>query len=387
MNEQIYLDHAATTPLDAAVLERMLPFLTTTFGNPSSAHATGRAARAAVDDGRDRLAAAFGCEQRELIITSGGSEADNLALRGILRRWGAERGRHLVVSAIDHEAVLATARQLAETGVCELTVVDCDEDCRIDPERVAAAVRDDTVLVSVMHVNNETGVIQEIGRIAEAVRARNPRTWIHCDAVQAAGKLEVSLEALGVDLISISAHKLYGPKGTGALLARWGCWLEPQITGGGQERGRRSGTENVAGIVGFAAAAELANTNRADELARQMALRDALEAAACDRLDDIVVAGRDVPRVGISALVVGGAPPGSLVTALDRRGIAVSGGSACSSGADQPSHVLACLGLDASSAALLRCSVGRATTMSHVTAAADAIVAAVEQARAVTAVR
>jgi cysteine desulfurase len=265
--QPIYLDHAATTPLDPEVRAALLPWLGELFGNPSSAHGHGRRARAAVDDARDRVAAAAGCASREVILTSGGTEADNLALRGVLERWGAERGRHLVVSAIEHEAVLATAQRLAEAGRADLTVVDCDRQGRIDPAAVASAVRPDTVLVSVMLANNEVGTVQDVPAIAAAVRARNPRSLVHTDAVQALGRLPLGLGALGVDLLSLSAHKAYGPQGVGALVAGHAVFPAAQITGGGQERERRSGTENVAGVVGFGAAAELARRRQETDAA------------------------------------------------------------------------------------------------------------------------
>ncbi len=269
---RIHLDHAATTPLAAAVLEEMLPYLTTTQGNPSSVHASGRAARSAVDGARDRVASLLGCAQREIVFTGSGTEADNLALRGVLERRGAEVGRHMVVSAIEHDAILETARHLEAAGAATLTVAGCDHDCRVSPESVAAAVGDDTVLVSVMFVNNETGAIQDVAAIAEAVHRRNPRTLVHTDAVQALGRIPVHPDALGVDLLSLSAHKIYGPKGVGALWIRHGVALAAQSTGGGQERARRSATENVAGIVGLAAAADLAEQVRVRETDRQRAL-------------------------------------------------------------------------------------------------------------------
>ena len=269
---RINLDHAATTPVTAQVLEEMLPYLTTTQGNPSSVHASGRAARAAVDAARDRVAAVLGCAQREIVFTGSGTESDNLALRGVVERWGGERGRHIVVSAIEHEAVLETARRLEEIGAATLTVAACDRDGRISPESVAAAVTPETVLVSVMFVNNETGAVQDVAAIAAAVRDRNPRTLVHTDAVQALGRVPVHPGALGVDLLTVSAHKVYGPKGVGALYVRDGVLIAAQSTGGGQERNRRSATENVAGVVGLARAAELAEAARAEETRRQAVL-------------------------------------------------------------------------------------------------------------------
>ncbi len=289
---RIYLDHAATTPVAPEVVDAMLPLLRETWGNPSSPHGRGRSARAAVDDARDRLAAVLGCVPRELTFTSGGTEADNLAMRGVVQRWGAEHGRHLVVSAVEHEAVLSTAISLAERDEAELTVVPCDRDGRVDPERIAAAVRDDTVLVALMLANNEVGTVQEVGRAARLARGRNPRVLVHTDAVQALGRVQIDLAALDVDLLSVSAHKCYGPKGCGALYARWGTHMTAQLEGGGQERGRRSGTENVAAIAGFAVAAELVERERPVQATRQAALRDALESAILERAPGTRVAAR-----------------------------------------------------------------------------------------------
>ena len=356
----------------------MLPFLREHWGNPSSPHGHGRRARSAVDDARDRLAAVLGCAPRELTFTSGGTEADNLAIRGAVQRWGAERGRHLVVSAIEHEAVLATVTALGGRGEAEVTVVGCDADGRVEPERIAAAVRDDTVLVSLMLANNEVGTVQDVAEAARLARARNPRVLVHSDAVQALGRVPFDLGTLGVDLLSVSAHKCYGPKGCGALYARWGTFLTAQLDGGGQERGRRSGTENVAGIVGLAAAAELVAAEQPGEVARQAALRDALESAVLERAPGTRVAGGATPRLpNLAAVLVDGASAEALVAALDVAGVEVSSGSACSSGAVQPSHVLVAMGGDPRATALLRVSVGRATTGHDIAEAGDRIVAAI----------
>ena len=361
----------------------MLPFLRESWGNPSSPHARGRAARSAVDDARDRLATVLGCAPRELTFTSGGTEADNLAIRGVLQRWGAERGRHVVVSAIEHEAVLTTATTLAERGDAEVTVVGCDSDGRVDPERVAAAVRDDTVLVSLMLANNEVGTVQDVDRAARLARARNPRVLVHSDAVQAMGRLPIDLASLDVDLLSLSAHKCYGPKGCGALYARWGTHLTAQLDGGGQERGRRSGTENVAAIAGFAVAAELVERERPEQDRRQAELRDVLESTILERAPGTRVAARGAARLpNVSALLVDGAAAEALVAALDVAGVEVSSGSACSSGAAQPSHVLVAMGEDPRATALLRLSLGRDTAADDVDAAAERIVTAIAVAAA-----
>jgi cysteine desulfurase len=363
------------------VVEAMLAQLRENWGNPSSPHARGRAARRAVDDARDRLAAVLGCASRELTLTSGGTESDNLALRGAVQRWGDERGRHLVVSVIEHEAVLTTAAALESRGEAEVTVVGCDSSGRVDPGRIAAAVRPDTVLVSLMLANNEIGTLQDVETVARLAREANPRVLVHSDAVQALGRLPLSPGRLGVDLLSVSAHKCYGPKGCGLLYARWGTHLTAQLDGGGQERGRRSGTENVAAISGFAVAAELVERERGAEAARQAELRDALETAVAAGAPHLRVAAGDADRLpNLTALLVDGASSDALVAALDLDGIEVSSGSACSSGAAQMSHVLAAIGEDPATTALLRVSLGRATTAADIGRAAGSVVSAIERA-------
>lgn len=378
----IYLDHAATTPLDPEVRRAILPWLGEFFGNPSSAHGHGRRARAAVDDARDRVASAAGCASREVVLTSGGTEADNLALRGVLERWGAERGRHLVVSAVEHEAVFATARGLAKSGRAELTVVECDRAGRIDPAVVASAVRPDTVLVSVMLANNEVGTVQDVPAIAAAVRARNPRSLVHTDAVQALGRLPLGLGALGVDLLSLSAHKAYGPQGVGALVARHGVFPAAQITGGGQERERRSGTENVAGVVGFGVAAELAERRRETDAAELSRLAGRLTDLLTESVPGLEATGDPAVRLpGLCSFVVRGCRSELLLAVLDELGVSASAGSACSSGAPVPSHVLAAMGFGALAGSALRLSLGRSTTGAEVQAAAERVRIAVSRVR------
>ncbi len=380
--QPIYLDHAATTPLDPEVRAALLPWLGELFGNPSSAHRHGRRARAAVDDARDRVAAAAGCASREVIFTSGGTEADNLALRGVLERWGAERGRHLVVSAVEHEAVLTTARDLAAAGRAELTVVDCDRRGRIDPAAVAAAVRADTVLVSVMLANNEVGTLQDLPGIAAAVRARNPRALVHTDAVQALGRLPLGLDALGVDLLSLSAHKAYGPQGVGALVARHGVFPAAQVTGGGQERGRRSGTENVAGVVGFGAAALVAERRRETDASELSHLADWLTDLLTESVHGLEPTGDPATRLpGLCSFVVRDCRSELLLAVLDELGVCASAGSACSSGAPVPSHVLEAMGFGDLAGSALRLSLGRSTTPALVDAAAGRVQVAVARVR------
>ena len=383
MSRVVYLDHAATTPVAPEVLEAMLPFLGRRHGNPSSVHGLGRDARNAVDSARDELAGAIGAAHSEITLTGSGTEADNLALRGVLDRHGAQRGRHAVVSAVEHDAVLDTARRLAEMGSVEVTLVACEESGAIDPERVAAAVRDDTALVSVMLVNNETGTLYDVRAIAEAVRRRNARTLLHCDAVQAFARLSVDVGALGVDLLSLSAHKIHGPKGVGALWVRRGVAVEPQISGGGQERGRRSGTENVAGIVGFAAAARLTERERETEQRRQGRLASRLVDLVGSAVPDTTVTGDATSRVaGFATFAFAGTRSDLLLANLDGRGVCASGGSACASGAPTPSHVLLAMGLPPPlAAAALRLTTGRETGDDDVEFAAVAVARAVAQVR------
>ena len=380
--QPIYLDHAATSPLDPEVRAALLPWLGEQFGNPSSVHRHGRRARAAVDDARDQVAAAAGCASREVIFTSGGTEADNLALRGVLERWGVERGRHLVVSAVEHEAVLATAQGLAEAGRADLTVVDCDRRGRIDPAAVAAAVRADTVLVSVMLANNEVGTVQDVPGIASAVRARNPRTLVHTDAVQALGRLPLGLGALGADLLSLSAHKAYGPQGVGALVARHGVFPAAQVTGGGQERGRRSGTENVAGIVGFGVAALVAQRRRETDASELSRLAGWLTDLLTESVPGLDPTGDPAVRLpGLCSFVVPGSRSDLLLAVLDELGVCASAGSACSSGAPVPSHVLQAMGFGELAGSALRLSLGRFTTGAEVETAAELVRVAVARVR------
>ena len=379
----IYLDHAATTPVDPEVLRSMLPHLGERYGNPSSVHAAGRAARNAIDAARDELAAVLGCAQREIVLTGSGTEADNLALRGVLERWGQERGRHIVVSAIEHDAVLETARRLAGIGAAEVSIAGCDRGCRVDPDAVAAAVRNDTVLVSVMTVNNETGTVQDVAAIAEAVRRRNPATLLHTDAAQALGRVALDPAALGVDLMTLSAHKAGGPKGVGALWVRHGVHIAAQLTGGGQERNRRSGTENTAGIAGFAMAARLASGRMPGEPARQAELCRSLVERVTGSLPGTVVTGDSAHRApGFASFAFPGVRTDVLLTVLDGRGLQASGGSACSSGAPTPSHVLLAMGLEPGLAAgALRCTTGRDTTAADIEQGALIIAASVDQVR------
>ena len=361
MVKRVYLDHAATTPLDPAVAEAMARVYRDVPGNPSSIYAEGRAARALLDDAREQVAAAIGAHPSEIVFTSGGTEADNLALRGVLKaRRGEKDG--LVTTAIEHHAVLDTARDLAEHAHVRLTVVPVDRDGRVDPQAIAQAIDGRTGLVSVMHANNEIGTLQRLDEIGAACRDRG--VPLHSDAVQSVGAVAFDVRALPVDLVSLNAHKFYGPKGVGALYVRKGTRVATMQTGGGQEKGRRTGTENVAGIVGLGVAMRVAVERRAVESARQAALRDRVIDGVLAGIPDAVLTGHRSERLPNNAsFVFRGVDGASLVAALDLDGFAVSSGSACTSGDTEPSHVILALGIDRETAkGSLRITVGRATT-------------------------
>ena len=371
--DRVYLDHAATTPVDPEVAEAMSRVLHDTHGNPSSIYAEGRAARAAVDRARDEVAAAIEAEPSEIVFTSGGTEADNLALRGALKARRDERDG-LVTTAIEHHAVIDTARDLERYAHVRLTVVGVDRQGVVDPAAMREAIDERTSLVSVMHANNEIGTIEPIAEIGGI--CRDLGVTFHSDAVQTVGALEVDVRKIPIDLLSINAHKFYGPKGVGALYVRRGTRLATMQTGGGQEKGRRTGTENVAGIVGLGVAMRIARERRATESPRQARLRDRLISGVRTRVPDVVLNGHPTDRLPNNAsFCVPGTDGESLIVALDLEGFAVSSGSACTSGETEPSHVLLALGLDREVAkGSLRVTVGRSTTEADV----DAFVRALE---------
>ena len=358
---RIYLDHAATTPVDPRVAEAMAAVYRDAPGNPSSIHDEGRQARALMDTARERVAAAIGAEPSEIVFTSGGTEADNLAVRGTVAAL-RHKGDHVVTTAIEHHAVLDTVSELEREQNVRLTVLPVDRYGRVDPEDVREAITARTVLVSVMHANNEIGTIEPIAEIGRICRERN--VVFHSDAVQTVGALEVDVRRLPVDLLSLNAHKFYGPKGVGALYVRKGTPFARIQTGGGQERDRRAGTENVAGIVAMGVALEIATRERAVESPRLARLRDLLLSGVRDAIDDVVVNGHPTERLPNNAsLCVRGVQGESLIVALDLAGIAASSGAACTTGSLEPSHVLLAIGLSRELAqGSLRLTLGRATT-------------------------
>jgi cysteine desulfurase len=378
---RVYLDHAATTPVDPAVAELMAQVLREVPGNPSSIYAEGRRARALVDRAREEVAQAIGADPAEIVFTSGGTEADNLALRGVLKaREGEADG--IVITAIEHHAVLDTAHDLEGHGQARVTVLAVDEDGRVSPDAVRGALDDRTAIVSVMHGNNEIGTLEPIEVIGALCRERG--VTFHSDAVQTVGALEIDVRSLPVDLLSVNAHKFYGPKGVGALYVRTGTRIATVQTGGGQEKGRRTGTENVAGVVGLGAAMRIATAKRATESARQAALRDMLIAGIRARIPDATLTGHPTERLPNNAsFCFSGTQGEALVVSLDLEGFSVSSGSACTSGNTDPSHVLLALGLDRELAqGSLRLTLGRATTEADIVALLAALPPIVERLRA-----
>jgi len=345
MSEFIYLDHSATTPVDPRVVEAMQPYWTSMFGNPASLHSAGKAAGAAVESARETIARVLNCAPSEIIFTSGGTESDNLALRGVAAAQAARgRGRHIVTTAVEHHAVYDVAQELADHGF-DVTFLPVDEYGRVTPEQVAAALRPDTILVSVMYANNEVGTINPISAIGAELRAR--RIPFHVDAVQAPGLLPLDVAALNVDLLSLSAHKFYGVKGIGLLYVRRAMPLQPQMLGGTQQAHRRAGTEPVALIVALAKALELAEAERAATVANLTPLRDELIRRILHAIPEAALTGHPTERLpGHTSFALRGLNGDSLLLDLNEVGIGASGGSACTTGQQEPSHVLVALGVD-----------------------------------------
>jgi cysteine desulfurase len=383
MPDPVYLDHAATTPVRSEVLEAMQPFFGPRFGNPSSVHRWGREARTALDEARERLARCLGASSDEVIFTSCGTEADNLALIGVWRARHADGRPAVVTTPIEHKAVLAAAHQIAREGGTERHLT-MGRSGLVEDGSFDELVRDDVAVCSVMWVNNEIGVLQDVPALA--ARARTRGVVFHTDAVQAFGKVEVDARTTPFDLLSLSGHKIGAPKGIGALYVRRGTPLEPLMFGGEQDRGRRPGTENVAMAVGLARAAELAVAERTHECAKLEALRDRLEAALLARIPDAVIHGRGGPRAPhITNVSVPGVDSESMLMALDLRGIACSAGSACQSGSVSPSHVLSAIGVPADLAsAAIRMSLGMLTTDACIDRVAELFPTLVDKARRLT---
>ncbi len=374
---RIYLDYNATTPVDPRVLDAMLPFLRDDYGNPSSLHWFGQRARAAVEEARARVAGLVGAEPAEIVFTAGGSESDNMALRGVVAK-AKEPRTGVVCSAVEHHAVLNVAKAMGDEGR-SVRIARVGEGGVVDLDDLAAQVDDETAVVSIMLANNETGVVQPVAEAARIAHGRG--ALVHCDAVQGAGKVPIDVRTLGVDLLTLSAHKLYGPKGVGCLYVRRGTPMAPLVRGGAQERNRRAGTENVAGAVGFGAAAALAREGLAAEPLRIGALRDRLE----ERL--LAIPGSlpngEGPRVpNTTNASFEGVDAEALLIALDLEGVAVSTGAACAAGGLEPSHVLRAMGLPPERVqSSLRVSLGRPTTEADIDHAADVIAAVVERQR------
>ncbi|HOI69911.1 MAG TPA: cysteine desulfurase NifS [Methanothrix sp.] len=380
--KRIYMDHASTTPMAPEVIEAMAAAFVEIFGNASSLHQPGLSARAALEEARERVAGLIGAEAGEVYFTSGGTESDNLAIRGAALA-NRDRGRHIITTTIEHPAVLEPCKALEKEGF-EVTYLPVTREGLVEVEALEAAIREDTILISIMHANNEIGTIQPIAEAGEIARSRG--IVFHTDAVQTVGKIPAKVDDLGVDLLSISSHKLHGPKGVGALYIRKKTPIEPIIFGGGHERGMRSGTENVPGIIGLAAASELAGRNLEEEMVRISGMRDRLADYVLERVEDTWVNGSRTKRLpnnlnlGFS-FIEGEA----LLLRLDAKGIAVSTGSACSSKKTVASHVLTAIGLRPQEAhGSLRVTLGRENTDEEVDRVGEAIVEVAESLRAMS---
>jgi cysteine desulfurase len=386
--KRVYLDHNATTAVEPAVLEAMLPYLSGEHGNAASIHTFGQKARAAVETAREQVAALIGARPQEIVFTSGGTEADNHAIFGVAQYLAAASGDraaalHIITSVIEHEAVLNTCQALEKRGV-DITYLRVDEHGLISLQALRQAIRKETVLITVMHANNELGTVQaleEIGRIAA-----DADVYFHTDAVQSAGKVPIDVNTARMDLLSLSGHKFYAPKGIGALYIRGGTTLQQLLYGGHHQRGFRPGTENVPAIVGMGQAAEIARKSLAQDAARVAALRDRLEQGLLSRIPQAKANGARAPRIpNTTNIMFPGIEGEALVIALDLKGLACSTGAACSSGAVEPSHVLTAIGLSPDEArSSLRFSLGRHTTAAEVDFSLETVPTTVEQLRALS---
>ena len=380
--QRIYLDHNATTPVAPAVIERMMAVLREEYGNPSSVHHFGQRAKAALDEARSQVATLIGADPSEVVFTSGGTESDNYAIRGAAEALEPTGKRHLIATAIEHEAVLNTLRVLARRG-WQVTLLPVDQSGVVTPDSLRAALTDSTALVSIMHANNEIGTIQPIAELAAVARERG--ALFHSDAVQSTGKVPVQVKSLGVDLLSLSAHKFCGPKGAGALWIRRGVRLQPFVTGGKHERNRRAGTENVAGVIGLGVAADLARTKMALEAERLGVLRTRLEGGILEAVTGTAVNGTGPRVANTTNISFDRVEAESLLIALDLEGVAVSTGSACSSGTLEPSHVLKAMGFPAHRAQnSIRFSLGAANTEAEIDHVIGVLPRLVEKLRSLT---
>ncbi|UCE25820.1 MAG: cysteine desulfurase [Candidatus Zixiibacteriota bacterium] len=359
--ESIYLDHNATTPVDPEVVQAMLPYLSGNFGNASSVHAFGRDGKVALENAREMIASVINCEPSELYFTSGGTESDNIAVLGTAHRFKGRKD-HIIVGAAEHHAVLEPAEYLAHSEDFKLDLLPVDGEGFSSPEQLKELVTDRTALVSVMHANNETGTVQDIGGLVEVTHAKN--CLFHTDAVQSTGKIKVDVKRMGVDMATITAHKIYGPKGIGGLYVRAGVKVSPLFYGGAHEKKRRPGTENVAGAVGFAKALEIAMRRQEDDFRNMSELADYFIDKVIGSIPDVMLNGPRKNRIPQTMnMSFNGVEGESVVLALDLKGIACSSGSACTSGATEPSHVLKAMGAEAVSAqGAIRFSLGRSTT-------------------------
>jgi cysteine desulfurase len=382
---RVYLDFNATTPVEPEVLDAMLPYFSAEFGNAASIHTPGQNARAAVETAREQVAALIGARAQEIVFTSGGTESDNHVIFGIVAQpilavHEQEPSKHVITTAIEHEAVLNACQALEKEGVA-VTYLPVNGNGLVDIDHLRAAIRPQTVLITVMHANNELGTVQPMEEIGRIARARD--IYFHTDAVQSAGKLAIDVNALQVDLLSLSGHKFYAPKGVGAVYIRSGTHLRQLLYGGHHQRGFRPGTENVAGVVGLGKAAEIARNSLAEDAQRISTLRDELEGGLLQRIPQSRANGSAAPRTpNTTNLLFPGIEGEALLIALDLKGLACSTGAACSSGAVEPSHVLTAIGLPPEEArASLRFSLGRHTTRQEIEFALQVVPAAVEQLR------
>jgi len=380
--QRIYLDYAATTPTDERVVETMLPYFTEKFGNPSSIHSFGQESRAAIEESREKIASLLRAEPKEIIFTSGGTESDNFAIKSVAYA-NEKKGNHIITSSVEHHGILEPCEFLEKRGF-EVTYLPVDKNGLVDPDDVKKSITNKTILISIMHANNEIGTIQPIAEIGKI--AKESGIYFHTDAVQTFGHLPIDVNELNVDLLSISAHKLYGPKGVGALYLRKGTRIVPFIHGGGQERNRRASTENVPGIVGFAKAVELAKEEMNQEAKKQTLLRDKLINGILEKIDNAYLNGHPIQRlpnnVNVSIEFVEGE---SMLLNLDMEGIAASSGSACTSGSLEASHVLLALGLSHELAhGSLRLTLGKYTQEEDIDYVLEVLPPIVEKLRAMS---